>query len=174
MIEVNCEVCGQKFARKLGEVNRNKKRGNVICCSKSCQGRVCVKSLPNDANRDEFSPFRRHYNAIRNGRNRAECLITLEDLKDQWDKQQGVCPYTGWSLDNPPTTYRVGEESMLVNRASVDRIDSSKPYTRDNIQFVALMAQLAKNQWSSDDLVKFCEAVTQHRTSRCLTTSPQC
>ncbi len=168
MIDVECGVCGKPMKRAIGEVNRNKKRNNVICCSKSCQGKVCVKHIPKDANRDDLSPFRRHFISIKNTRNSRKgekknchkCDITIEDLKIQWEKQKGICPYTGWELENPPTTYRGGLSKP--NRASVDRIDSSKPYVRENIQFICLMAQFAKNRWSENEFLDFCKAVANN------------
>ncbi len=48
------------------------------------------------------------------------------------------------------------------NRASLDRIDSSKGYTKDNIQFVCLIAQYAKNSWHSDVILNFAKAVVDY------------
>jgi hypothetical protein len=45
------------------------------------------------------------------------------------------------------------------DRASLDRIDSSKGYVNGNIQFVSYMAQIAKNEFSDGELRSFCEAV---------------
>ena len=49
--------------------------------------------------------------------------------------------------------------ARATNRASVDRIDSSKGYIKGNIQFVSLVAQYAKNMWDEKELYNFCEAV---------------
>jgi hypothetical protein len=88
--------------------------------------------------------------------------ITLEDLKVQWEKQHGICPYTGWTMKRPVNS--TVRRSVSPDSASVDRIDSSKGYTKDNIQFICLMAQYAKNTFQEADVLKFCEAVVRHRS----------
>lgn len=55
--------------------------------------------------------------------------ITLEMLGDLWEKQP-ICPYTGFSL----IQYCYKERKCFS--ASLDRIDSSKGYEEDNIQWV--------------------------------------
>jgi len=45
------------------------------------------------------------------------------------------------------------------DRASLDRIDSSKGYVKGNIQFVSLIAQYAKNDWNGDVIFEFANAV---------------
>jgi hypothetical protein len=93
--------------------------------------------------------------------------VTLEDLKEVWDRQSGRCPYTDWDLHNPQTTSRPGT-AHHPRRASVDRKDPAKGYTKVNIQFVSLIAQYAKHLFSDDDLVTFCEAVVSVRESHSL------
>ena len=81
--------------------------------------------------------------------------ITAENLKTQWESQRGICPYTGWKL---VLRSRKGGKRLL-NHASVDRIDSSRGYFPDNIQFVALMANYAKNSFEEKSMIAFCNAV---------------
>jgi len=45
------------------------------------------------------------------------------------------------------------------NRASLDRIDSSKGYVKGNIQFVSLIVQYAKNEWCDFVLMDFAKAM---------------
>lgn len=45
------------------------------------------------------------------------------------------------------------------DRASLDRIDSKKGYIKGNIQFVALIVQLAKNDWDEKVIYEFAEAI---------------
>jgi hypothetical protein len=94
---------------------------------------------------DEFSPFRRHLDTMhKNCQKTGRCArgitadVTLEDLKEIWDRQGGVCPYTGMKLKIRPTTQVTTKAT--IDSASVDRIDSSRPYAKDNIQFVSLAA----------------------------------
>jgi len=112
---------------------------------------------------DEFSPFRQHLISIRSrckrlGRSNALCL---QDLKDQWNQQQGICPYTGWKMENPISTSGKDKLPKTVRRASVDLIDSSKGYTKGNIQFVCYIAQYAKHSFTKSELLAFCQAVSE-------------
>jgi len=95
--------------------------------------------------------------------NRKRCKVTVEDVKKQWDKQKGICPYTGWELLIPQTSAPEHQVPLVPKRASVDRIDSSKSYTPDNIQFVATIAQYAKHIWHGDELLRFAEAVVEYQ-----------
>jgi hypothetical protein len=84
--------------------------------------------------------------------------ITVEDLKQIWDAQRGLCPYTGWKL-------KLRSKEKVPILASVDRIDSSLGYVKTNVQFVSLIAQYAKNDWDADVIGKFGQAVVEHMTT---------
>lgn len=168
-IQLTCETCGKEFKRRKAEVNRSKKLGRRNYCSLQCVGKDNHTHLPAnpenlipDNKADDLSPFRFFMKILRNCK-RKPFFITVEDLKKQWEKQNGKCPYTGWKLKTPKNT----RESLprTPDRASLDRIDSSKPYTKDNIQFVSLMAQYAKNTWDDQELKDFCEAVVNFNPS---------
>jgi len=79
--------------------------------------------------------------------------ISLEFLKELWDKQKGLCAYSGVPLsfeDNHPHT------------VSLDRIDSSKEYTEDNVQFVCTIVNYVKQRFDENVFFTFCKSVTQH------------
>jgi hypothetical protein len=61
--------------------------------------------------------------------------LTIEDLKEKWEQQNGMCAYTGIELVLPINSCKPNPD-VSYKMASIDRIDSSKPYTKDNIQFV--------------------------------------
>jgi hypothetical protein len=109
-------------------------------------------------------PFLRHFSlAHRRARNKnIEFSITVEDLRQQWNKQGGACDYSGWKLDNPSRTIEWEGYPQHPRRASLDRIDSSKGYTKENVHFVSLIANYAKNEFTSEDLRNFCLAVVAH------------
>ena len=173
-VQLKCESCNKEFERVAAEVTRNKKKSRRVYCSLACAGKVTYKNCPlqpkgvvpvslkgHAGNRkDQFSPFRYHMKCVK--QRDKEYNISLSDLKEQWDKQSGRCPYTGWLLDNP-VTCDTTKFTFHPRRASLDRIDSSKGYMRGNIQFVSLMAQYAKHEFTEDQLYEFCEQVTEHR-----------
>ena len=51
---------------------------------------------------------------------------------------------------------------LTPDRASLDRIDSTKGYVKGNIQFVAVMAQYAKHGFTEQELLGFCKRVVEH------------
>lgn len=175
-----CEECGVAFTRRTAEVNRNARKGRKTFCSSSCTGKFWAKTydnfgdkkhapfsghtVVNGRKRDEYSMFKEFFRSSRANSNDTktskEHSITLQDLKEQWEKQKGICPYTGWTLKIKSWSGQKLEKT--TDRASLDRIDSSKGYIKGNIQFVSLIAQYAKNGWDETVIKTFCEAVVKN------------
>jgi hypothetical protein len=171
-VNVICDKCGKEFQRCRAEFNRSIRLERKQFCSRHCCGISNSMNLPRDINYglpylksnnrlDEYSPFRiLHKTARRHAEDRnRDFTITLQDLKNVWDKQGGKCPYTGWELFHLPTR---ANEGLRSDRASLDRRDSSKGYTPDNIQIVSYMANCAKNIFSEESLIDFCKAVAKN------------
>jgi hypothetical protein len=172
-ITLTCPQCSRQFERERGEHNRNIREGRKAYCSNKCSGKDHANFLPDHqkgntasfkgkTRADEYSPYRWHFRNIKR-RHKKECAVTLQDLKEQWEKQKGICPYTGWELKQIKNTGPMHQLPSTPDRASLDRIDSSKGYIKSNIQFVAAIAQYAKNAWDEQELFKFCEAVVDNR-----------
>ena len=85
--------------------------------------------------------------------------LSVEWLKALWEKQNGVCPFTGWRLILPETT---GWKSLgdRTKRASLDRVDCDKGYVKGNVRFVSVMANWARNDFTDGELIEFCRAVS--------------
>lgn len=177
-VRVACANCGQFFRKPVGEYNRSERLGKSHCCTKSCATSLGNKVSPRGTtahmrdyeHRDRFTPFRalfnttkRHAAGKKGHQSAKDFLITHEDMLEQWERQNGVCPYTGWKLHLPINSTRAWDDSAdPLKRASLDRIDSAIGYVRGNIQFVAQMANYAKNRFSDGQLLLFCEAVVDH------------
>lgn len=113
--------------------------------------------------RDDYSLFR---SLIRNIKYRCknkktEYYITVEDIKDLWDKQKGTCYYSGLKM-NLPLTSNGFKGKPLMENCSVDRIDSNKPYQKDNIVLCCYGANIGKGIWSEEEYIKFCKYVTMY------------
>ena len=173
MQKIKCFTCKKEFLRNKSEINRNKRLKRKNFCSKNCSGKFLIKNIPEHtkrhdhlrkgSSRDEYSQYRPFLKICRNrvkdsGR---ELNLTLQDLKDQWEKQNGICPFTGWHMKTDKCTRRKGLRKT-PDRASLDRIDSSKGYVKGNIQFVSLIAQYAKNDWECDVIFEFADAVNRN------------
>jgi hypothetical protein len=173
-VELTCEMCGKVFTRKAAEVNRNRKLGRRVFCSLECTGKANTGNFPpttataNYLRRgktpDKYPPFREYLKLIkRRTRERHEKLtLTLEDIKQQWERQNGTCPFTGWQLEIPRTT-NWAESPISPRRASIDRIDSSVGYVPGNIRFVSVMANYCKNHFPDEEVLEFCRAVVAHQ-----------
>jgi len=125
-------------------------------CSKSIPSNIehLNKVNPRDAThliannrRDEFSDFREHLR--RASRRNKSFDLSLQDLKDQWDKQKGLCVYSKVQLIHPTP----GSNSHLYT-ASVDRIDSSLGYVKGNVQFISIAMNHMKANMSDEDMFK--------------------
>lgn len=163
--------CGIHFDRSVSEVNRNQKLKRKSYCSLACKAKIEIKNSPKmiignpnnlvaDNRKDEYSPFKRIM-LILKMRNKESpekktLELTVEQLKELWEKQQGTCPFTGWKLILQTTTKDKLE--YVPNRASLDRIDSNKGYSIDNVRFVSLIYQFAKNKFTDKDVYNFCQS----------------
>lgn len=74
-------------------------------------------------------------------------------LKELWDKQKGLCPYTGIKMLLPQTSSDHSIHSL--KKASLDRIDSKKEYVKGNVEFVCCAINLAKNSFTRKEMKEF-------------------
>lgn len=109
----------------------------------------------------ENREFRVMFNSLKHGNNRKECEITIEELKNVWEKQNGVCPYTKIKLTLPISSSNPNPD-ICYKMASVDRIDSSKNYTKDNIQFVSRNINYAKSNMSHESMMDFMKLILEN------------
>jgi hypothetical protein len=164
IVILKCENCGIEFERSAAEAKRCSKKGFSIACSRSCGRSISNKKFPykgpcdhlrNYTRLDQYSPFRYY---IKKAKERAlqygQHNLTLEFLKDLWESQNEICPYTGKKMHLPASS--LGHDKLAnPNKASLDRIDSSKGYIQGNVEFVCLAVNYAKNRFSREDILEF-------------------
>lgn len=171
-IQFTCDCCGKDTTKAKSEYERNVRLDKKNFCSRSCAAKYNnthrAKSSNNydisqhsDNHRDEFTPFRYSLRCAK--RRYHGCTLTLEDLQEQWKLQQGVCPYTKIKLTLP-------EDGNVANldvaiRASLDRIDSSKPYEVGNIQFVSTPINYMKNTMSDEQTKDYLRCISTNITT---------
>jgi hypothetical protein len=98
------------------------------------------------------SPFVRVYTTVKNSK-KHECFLTVDDIREQFERQNGLCALSGLSLLTPKSSGDKKEKHPM--NLSVDRIDSSLPYQKGNIQLVCLALNYAKNTWTNDQIKNF-------------------
>lgn len=125
--------------------------------SKSC--RTCVKHLSNNT---KFSGFKElsgdQWGQILNNANKRniEVAISIEEAYALYIKQNKKCALSNIDI-------RLGYKCTEGRpTASLDRIDSKKGYTIDNIQWVYKDINLMKWSRDNDSFIQICKAVAEN------------
>lgn len=130
-VKVGCTICNKDVFYKLSHF---KKIANPTCsmeCSaKSKSIRNKGSNNPRDLGLNDYE--RIFWDRAKNCKYRAdakniEYSIDHIFLRELYEKQQGLCHYTDLPMELK------GSLKQLDNVFSVDRIDSSKGYTKDNV-----------------------------------------
>ena len=137
--DYNCSFCDEVYNVGFGGGNNSH-----LCSScKELHRDVYPGGISRKAS-DLLNDIKRN----RNGR-RAACHITLRDLLRCWPIDN-ICPVLKKPMV-PRTRYA----------ATVDRIDSSKPYTSDNVQIISYRANSMKCDADENDLKLFAKWVEE-------------
>lgn len=124
--DYHCQYCG--------ETNSNNFYSSHITCKKCCN-----KRQKENKTRDIY---RFLYNKAYDGYTPRKYIqgfdITIDDVKNQWEKQNCVDYYTGLEVED-------------LTRLSIDRLDSSKGYTDDNIVLTDYKINVMKNDLSVEE-----------------------
>ncbi len=170
-----CDFCKKEAEKPLSEYNRNLKLGRKNFCCRSCAIKYanvnklhrftdkCKNHLLSICNnrKDEYTGFRY---ILRNIHSRFKDVdIDLEYLKQLWQSQNGICPYTGIHLILPTHA----KHDFFFNRASLDRINSSKGYVKGNVQFIALPINLMKSTKSDIEIKQFLKQISLYTSHFC-------
>lgn len=144
--ELICKQCLSPFKRELKQFNQETKRGRMeFYCSHFCHNKGRI---------DEHSSFRGMFtNSKKHARKiKKEYELSLEDFRNLWEKQKGICSYTGLTMTLGTTC---NNSPFTPTTASLDRIDSDKGYTRDNVEFVCLFINYGKNGFTKKEVEGF-------------------
>ena len=132
---VRCRKCSDKNGDRVNIGNKNGKWKGY-----------------NNLSMSYFNQIKRH--SIKRGR---ECSITIDDVWNQFNKQNGKCVYTGIDLELPQRSRRKSN-----GNSSLDRIDSSRGYTKDNIQWVHKDINWMKQDFDQLYFIEMCDQVSKH------------
>lgn len=169
LIDVKCDQCNCIHQKPESEYKRNSQLGRKNFCSRNCAGKYpyynrIIKSSENltnyninITNKRKINPFRYY---LKSAKCRfKECTITLDDLKEQWDLQNGICPYSGISLI---LNSHSNISKDKIYSASLDRIDSKLGYIKGNIQYVSQCINFMKSSMSHEETIKICKLIAIH------------
>lgn len=173
MIKITCATCGKQSEKKLAEITRQKKKGktkfycNLKCAGKNINNLTHISKFHNNfidtkyiRQPDDKTNFRWYIKGvIRNSKKRNQHYdVDLAYLKELWEKQKGICPFTKKELVLRTHSYK---ENGGPYQASLDRIDNSKGYVKGNVRFVALIFNYAKNSFADETVIEFCRMVSK-------------
>jgi len=141
--EYLCSQCNEwkDLKTNFGKMGKGTRRRNS--CQRCCTTQV--KTMKLNWTEEEFinkylitNAKKRHIVKVKNGtKYDEEFNITYKDVVELKEKQNNKCKYTGTDL-----VWKVGSSYY---QTSIDRIDSNKTYTKDNIQLVGFWANVAKS-----------------------------
>ena len=173
-VKIICTECNKEHEIRQGDYNRKIRAGqNKFYCSLKCSGKADYKNNPNklekfrevNASRikkycgcrlDQYSPFKYHANKARS-RSKIKGYqtdLTTEYLKEVWDTQNGVCPYTGIKMEISRTSQDEDIKKTPI-KASLDRIDPNIGYIKGNVEFVCYCVNVMKNDFTKNQMVDF-------------------
>lgn len=163
ILDKRCSRCGE--VKPVSEFSKNRSQKNGL----ACQCKTCVKEYQ-EANVDKIRKQKNAYAArkkeyYKEYRKANVDAFILSQIKARAKKKgldfslelkdiQGVahCPVFGYRLKR-------GEGKAVPTSPSVDRIDPSKGYTKDNIQILSQRANAMKQDASPEELILFAEWV---------------
>ncbi len=174
-IKVNCVNCDKEIEKEAREYRRQIKKGNTrFFCNNSCAAIKIKSEIERRGNpeyllghagnrRDEFTPFRWFVlrAQYRDRRKKYGCNLTVQYLKQLWEQQKGICSLSGWQLILPKDSD--GWKEYLPTNASLDRIDNNLGYIEGNVRFISVMANIARQSFTDEQLIEFCKAVADTR-----------
>jgi hypothetical protein len=144
-----CEHCGQESLHNAGVFRKNKP---PVSCGCRRKAGFTNKNSHGKALRRESRLL--NY-ARRNAKRREEvCELTIKDIVIP-----EVCPVLGIELS-------AGNETHQDFSPSVDRIDSTKGYTKDNIWIISQRANRIKNNATLEEIGMLYEALKSLRKDR--------
>jgi hypothetical protein len=122
----------------------------------------CVSKLPRKKRESKYFkdiPFRYWISVVNSAKKRSLVFnITIEQAYDLYLKQNKRCKLTDLEIRFDTSKLK----NHYFNSASLDRIDSSRGYTLDNIQWVHKDVNKMKSNLSSERFFELCALVTKN------------
>ena len=82
--------------------------------------------------------------------------ISAKDVREIFDAQEGLCALSGQPINLPLSS----KYSSVT--ASIDRIDNTRGYTKENIQLVHKKINILRGAMSVEDFVDLCKMVAEY------------
>lgn len=140
---MNCLTCGVEITPPRQKY-----------CSSKCKCKDYQRKRSNEDTLKYYSKTPRNFcQSLLQKKNKHRQELDLDFLQTLWDRQQGLC-----AISKHPMTHLRGQGRVMTN-ISIDRIDSSKGYTKDNVQLVCHIVNLMKQDLTVDELKTWCNRI---------------
>lgn len=150
LLDCNCD-CGNKKIVSF----RDLFYGNIKSCG--CYRKERQRPTNISAIRSTFNKLKKTAK-IRN----ISFNLEPQDIAEAYDKQEKKCFYTGvYVFFTNHLSY-----ARLLQNASIDRIDNSKGYTKDNIQIVHKLVNRLRNCLSNEEFINICNLISLNHKIR--------
>lgn len=159
-IKCRCIKCGhEQFIRKDQLLISHKRCEN--CKYKAAKEKSIRQIKIKD--RKQNQPFKTIFNHVCSeaGKRSIPVTITPQYIEQIYNEQNQRCAITGDPLPD-------------IRKASIDRIDSSKPYEVGNIQIVTKQANISKHIMTMEQLYEFCRKVLNYANQKPSTPLTKC
>ncbi len=152
-----CSSCKQyKKSNNYSKNKHNKLRDGLSYVCKNCYSTIYNKNRIEKAivnKLDYILKMRLNDSKQRAKKRNIYNDIIIDDLYELWNIQNGKCAISGIELTTESYNGRVN------TNVSIDRIDSTKGYTKLNIQLVCSAVNMMKGTLATDELIFFCENI---------------
>ena len=179
---LECSTCKSKFEKPMNEYKRRVKMGKTnFYCSLSC-GKKTKSNIEmlnsvgkstwfiggeNKLLTEEqklYSSMKEFARRAKNRKNKFFEELDIEKMIEIWKYQNGKCRFTNVDLILPrDDRYKSTSNNY---KASIDRIDSSKGYSIDNIQFVSYSINNLKNTMNENEVEEFFKIIKKHLSTK--------
>jgi hypothetical protein len=155
MFHVRCD-CGKQEYKRAGHLLKGRTKSCKSCASK----RTAENFPPPHCFKGVGGLSKTHFSSIANGAKRRGIVfdVSIEFLWDLYLKQKFKCAITGLEIILKPAIKNCNVNWDEIT-ASLDRKDSSKGYTNDNVWWVHKEVNRLKNNYSMDELVYWCKLI---------------
>lgn len=158
--EFICKFCNKKFFSKICHIlsGHTKSCGCFDIKQKSERSYTGGKYITGE----QFSYIKS------NAKNRnIKFEITIQDIEEVYDKQNKKCALSGIDLIFNSrfingNQNKIGYQKIIKGNASVDRIDSKKHYTKDNIQIIDKKINFMKHVLSLEEFLNTCKLIVNN------------
>ncbi len=155
---VRCS-CGYEGTRRKDHV----KIGRTKCCKNCSAKKTSLKYPPPITYKGVGDLSATFFHRIKYGAKRRglDFEITIEFAWNIFLKQDKKCAYTGIDIFLEKVSKNQNPDYEKIT-ASLDRIDSSKGYYENNVQWVHKKINRFKNNYTHKEFLTMCKEITEH------------